>query len=148
MWTASMEYLKSAGNSHEYELLPHNMTLYPVIYDKHIWYHCNIVGQRTDASQPSPPTVFFVELKLGYSYDVMGCTPIDHNIYRDCKSCPPSCSIMRPMKEKFICGSKEGQQLFHYSIPGKPLSFGPSYNGASTVPVTAIPKTSEGAKSD
>lgn len=47
-WRVAMEYRRAQNMDAEYDLIPSNMTLSPIMSESGFWYHGNLVGSKRD----------------------------------------------------------------------------------------------------
>uniref|UniRef100_A0A0E0G5F9 DUF3615 domain-containing protein n=1 Tax=Oryza nivara TaxID=4536 RepID=A0A0E0G5F9_ORYNI len=118
IWNASMVYMRAQNMSSEYDMVPNNLVLYPMMFEKRRWYHCNILGCKRlndSTGEHSTQQRFFVELIIngGFIYNVLSCTKVDGDIDNNlCIACPPNSGIVHPPAGGFICGVSKDQKIF------------------------------------
>ncbi|KAF2944405.1 uncharacterized protein [Oryza sativa Japonica Group] len=118
IWNASMVYMRAQNMSSEYDMVPNNLVLYPMMFEKRRWYHCNILGCKRlndSTGEHSTQQRFFVELIIngGFIYHVLSCTKVDGDIDNNlCIACPPNSGIVHPPAGGFICGVSKDQKIF------------------------------------
>lgn len=111
LWNAAMEYRKVQNMASEYDLIPSNMTLFPIMSKKSMWYHCNLVGCKREFPSKGVQQHFFLEVNMtrGKTYNVTACiTLADDDVDNTCKACPSHMGILHPCKGGFAFGCKEG----------------------------------------
>nr|XP_051185452.1 uncharacterized protein LOC127299523 isoform X2 [Lolium perenne] len=120
IWSTAMDYRKAKNMVYKYDLVPNSMTMYPVMFENHTWYHCNLLGHNNEVPSTGGDLgqqCFFVEVNInqGFNYNVVACIALDDDTDNNvCKMCPPNFGVLHPRKGGFICGSQEGQLLRHY----------------------------------
>nr|BAD16237.1 hypothetical protein [Oryza sativa Japonica Group] len=100
-------YINGISNdlSGKYDMVPNNLVLYPMMFEKRRWYHCNILGCKRlndSTGEHSTQQRFFVELIIngGFIYHVLSCTKVDGDIDNNlCIACPPNSGIVHPPAE-------------------------------------------------
>lgn len=133
IWSAAMDFLKSKNICCEYDLVPDKMTSYRVVFEGHVWRHCNLLGRKRDLSCPSF-IVIFVEVKSEWeplrqktTYDVVSGVSLDENSSGKCRVCPYK-DVMHPENGGFICGSEDGQDLFFHTLLRESCSSDPQHD--------------------
>ncbi|XP_071680507.1 uncharacterized protein [Lolium perenne] len=107
LWNAAMEYRKVHNMASEYDLIPSNMTLFPIMSKKCTWYHCNLVGCQKEFPSKGLQQYFFLEVNMtgGKTYNVTACiTLADDDVDNTCKACPSHMGILHPCKGGFAFG--------------------------------------------
>lgn len=66
-WNAAMEYRRIQNMDSEYDLIPSNMTLSPIMSVNGIWYHGNLVGCKRQFPSKGVQQYFFLKVHACFS---------------------------------------------------------------------------------
>ncbi|KAM3253684.1 hypothetical protein ACQJBY_047650 [Aegilops geniculata] len=110
-WSIAMEYRRAQNMDAEYDLIPSNMTLSPIMSESGFWYHGNLVGSKRESPSKGVQQCFFLELNRTRqkTYDVTACIALDdYDVDTTCKRCSSHSGVLHPRRGGFTFGSKEG----------------------------------------
>ncbi|XP_051211148.1 uncharacterized protein [Lolium perenne] len=100
LWNAAMEYRKVQNMDSEYDLVASKMTFFPILSNKCMWYHCNLVGCKRETPSKVMRQYFFLEINRtqGKTDTVTACIALDDDVDNTCNACPSHSGILHPCK--------------------------------------------------